>query len=104
MVRPRIIFLFERFVFHFGLSNKTNQIGAAEINMATRELGTVFSAQITAPFPMNRSKMPVTMDILIEARFQRFSPLITHQATINIPADRNRMAPIKKGGKSAIAF
>src|SRR5215207_7135679 len=31
---PRIIFLLERSVFHFGLSNKTNQSGADEIKIA----------------------------------------------------------------------
>jgi hypothetical protein len=80
-----------------------NQKGEDEIRTATIELGSHFSAQITAPVPPSNNINPVMIAGFIFFQGPGRSPLSKHHPINNIPAAKKRKAPKIIGGKYFIA-
>jgi hypothetical protein len=97
---PSTILALLRFSFRFLLSNNTIHNGAEETKTATKELGSVSSAQIIAPFPINKSRLPTMNEVFICGRYTNLYFFIAHHPSNIKPEAKNLMAPKIKGGKS----
>ena len=75
-----------------------NQKGKAVTQIAARLLEIYCSAQATDTVPPNNMRIPQMELTFREDKGGVFSPLTKHQPHKRIPATKNRMADIRKGG------
>src|SRR5438552_18281989 len=104
MISPAIVDLLLKFSVHLGLSSTTNHMGEEETIMATTLLGKYCSTQITAPVPINSSRIPLIAASLIFFLMNNCSPLNILHTSIKLPETIKRTAPRTNGGKPYIAY